>query len=68
MIKNLPDEESIFKVACQVPSPAARAAYLQQVCGDDPAMFARLQALLRARLTPGDWASATSRGSPSCSA
>src|SRR6185295_10352519 len=47
MITKHPDEEAIFKVACQIPSPAARGDYLSQVCGDDPAMFDRIQSLLR---------------------
>ena len=45
--RNLPDEEAIFKVACQIPTPAARAAYLGQVCGDDVAIIERIHALLR---------------------
>jgi serine/threonine protein kinase len=47
MITKLPDEEAIFKVACQISSPAARAEYLNQVCGDDQPAMARIQALLR---------------------
>jgi WD40 repeat protein/serine/threonine protein kinase len=47
MITKLPDEEAIFKVACQIPTSAARADYLNQVCGDDPARLDRMRALLR---------------------
>src|SRR5688572_23607122 len=47
MITKLLDEEAIFKVACQISSPAARADYLKQVCGDDLPALERIQALLR---------------------
>jgi serine/threonine protein kinase/Flp pilus assembly protein TadD len=43
------DEEAIFKVACQIDSPQARANYLKQVCGDDQALFDRVATLLRAQ-------------------
>jgi serine/threonine protein kinase/WD40 repeat protein len=43
------DEEAIFKVACQIESPQARADYLKQVCGDDQALFDRVATLLRAQ-------------------
>jgi len=42
------DEEAIFKVACKIDSPQARADYLKQVCGDDQALFDRVATLLRA--------------------
>lgn len=42
------DEEAIFKVACQIQSPQARSAYLNQVCGDNLAALERISALLRA--------------------
>jgi eukaryotic-like serine/threonine-protein kinase len=47
MITKLPDEEAIFKVACQIPFAAARADYLKQVCGDDAVILERIQSLLR---------------------
>ncbi|HWY85351.1 MAG TPA: serine/threonine-protein kinase [Gemmataceae bacterium] len=42
------DEEAIFKIACQIASPQARADYLSQVCGDDAALFHRVATLLQA--------------------
>lgn len=41
------DEEAIFKVACQLESSDTCAVYLNQVCGNDSAVFKRLSALLR---------------------
>ncbi|MFO0950577.1 MAG: serine/threonine-protein kinase [Isosphaeraceae bacterium] len=41
------DEESIFHVAREIESTAARSAYLDQVCGDDPRLHARVDALVR---------------------
>jgi serine/threonine protein kinase len=41
------DEEMVFKVACQIGSPDARADYLKRVCGDNLAHFERISALLR---------------------
>src|SRR5205809_101311 len=40
------DEEAIFNVARKIDAPEARRAYLQQVCGADAALRARVQALL----------------------
>jgi serine/threonine protein kinase len=40
------DEEAIFNLARQIASPEARAAYLQQACGENEALRARVQALL----------------------
>src|SRR5690349_13822565 len=47
MIQKLIDEEAVFKIACQIPSAAARADYLKQVCGDDSLALERIQKLLR---------------------
>ena len=41
------DEKAIFKVACQITSPQARADYLRQVCGDDEALHDRVAVLLK---------------------
>ena len=41
MISHKPDEEAIFKVAREIKSPDARAAYLEQVCGDDQQLCGR---------------------------
>ena len=40
------DEEAIFNVARKIPSPAARAAYLEQACGADAVLRGRVRALL----------------------
>ncbi len=42
------DEAAIFKVACRIASLGARADYLQQVCGDDQTILARMKILLDA--------------------
>ncbi len=39
-------EESIFHAARQLPDPAARSAFLDAVCGDEPELRGRLEALL----------------------
>jgi serine/threonine protein kinase/tetratricopeptide (TPR) repeat protein len=41
-------EKSIFLHAAGLDSPAARAAYLDEACGHDPAIRARIEALLAA--------------------
>jgi eukaryotic-like serine/threonine-protein kinase len=41
------DEEAIFNVARKIDSADARSDYLRQVCGEDTALRARVQALLR---------------------
>ena len=40
------DEEAIFQLARQIDNPQVRAAYLQQVCNNDTALLARVEALL----------------------
>jgi serine/threonine protein kinase/tetratricopeptide (TPR) repeat protein len=42
------DDQAIFEVARKIASPAAREAYLQQMCADDPDRQERIAALLRA--------------------
>src|SRR5215469_15179676 len=39
-------EEALFELAEQKPSPAERAAFLDGVCRDNPALRARLEVLL----------------------
>ena len=41
------DEKAIFNVARTIGAPDARAAYLQQVCGDDVGLVDRVNALLQ---------------------
>ena len=36
------DEEAVFKFACQLATPQARATYLQQVCSGDQALLDRV--------------------------
>jgi serine/threonine protein kinase/tetratricopeptide (TPR) repeat protein len=40
------DEEAIFQLARKIESPEVREGYLEQVCGDNPPLRARVQALL----------------------
>ncbi len=40
------DEEAIFKFARKIASPNDRDEYLHQICGDDTALLARVEALL----------------------
>lgn len=47
MIQTQLTEAEIFKVAREIAAPHARAAYLQQACGDDAALRERVIALLR---------------------
>src|SRR5262245_24032133 len=47
MSRSLPDEEAIYKSARQLTTPEARSAFLEQACGGDQALRARVQALLR---------------------
>ena len=42
------NEETIFQVARQIGQPEARRLYLDQVCGPDAGLRARLGALLQA--------------------
>ncbi|HEY1377967.1 MAG TPA: hypothetical protein VGF55_14295, partial [Gemmataceae bacterium] len=42
-----PDEKAVFTAARQLPSAADRRAYLDQTCGSDPDLYARVEALLR---------------------
>ena len=42
------DEEAIFKIAIELATDEARAAYLSQVCGDDEALLNRVRTLLSA--------------------
>jgi len=41
------DEADIFQIAREINAPVARAAYLQQACGDDAALHERVVALLK---------------------
>ena len=42
------DEAAIFNSARRIDAPEPRARYLKQVCGEDPALLERVDALLRA--------------------
>src|SRR5437763_14577683 len=41
------DEAVLFTLARQIQVPEARRLYLQEACGDDRALLARVEALLR---------------------
>src|SRR5262245_13236877 len=41
------DEETIYHAAREIEPGEAREVYLRQVCGDDPALRVRVEALLR---------------------
>jgi serine/threonine protein kinase/Flp pilus assembly protein TadD len=46
------NEESLFQLALQQPDAAARAAFLDQACADQPQLRARLEKLLQAHDAP----------------
>ena len=46
------NEESLFYLALQQPDAAARAAFLDQACADQPQLRARLEKLLQAHDVP----------------
>lgn len=46
------DERSIFLNAIEITSAEARASYLDETCGDAPALRAEIEALLRAHERP----------------
>ena len=43
-----PDESTLFNAARRIDDPAARRLYVREACGDDLALAARGEALLRA--------------------
>ena len=48
-------EKSIFNAARRIGSPEARRRYLARACGDDGALRARVEALLRVYDEGGDF-------------
>src|SRR5262245_11053631 len=42
-----PDEKAVFNAARHIADPAARRSYVDQACAEDPAVRARVEALLR---------------------
>src|SRR6185369_6799527 len=48
MASELLDDKAIFNVARNIDSPSARAEYLRQVCGANPALIEQVETLLRA--------------------
>jgi hypothetical protein len=48
-------ERSIFDVALDIDDPAARAAYLDRACKDDPAVRQRVERLLQAHAAAGSF-------------
>ncbi len=49
------NEETIFKTAIKLQAPVERAAYVRQACGSDAALFARVETLLQAYDSAGDF-------------
>jgi hypothetical protein len=49
------NEKEIFKAALELKMAAERAAYLEEACGADPALKARIVALLKAHDEAGDF-------------
>jgi serine/threonine protein kinase len=47
MATNHLDEEAVFDIARQIPLAEVRRRYVRQVCGDNEALMARVEALLR---------------------
>src|SRR5262249_31702730 len=54
MIEHSPSEESIFAQALEIGSASERAAFLDRACGDNAALRAEVEALLRAHERSGD--------------
>ena len=50
-----PSEQSVFAEAILLPTPEARAAYLDAACGADETLRQRVEALLRAADSAGDF-------------
>jgi serine/threonine protein kinase/WD40 repeat protein len=55
MTAQTPDEELVFNTARKIDSPEARDSYLDQVCGGNAALRARVHALLRAHEQDGSF-------------
>ncbi|UCG58179.1 MAG: serine/threonine protein kinase, partial [Phycisphaerales bacterium] len=49
------NEETIFKAAVKLKSPAERAAYIKTACGDNADLLARIEALLKAHEQDGSF-------------
>ena len=63
------DEEAIFHIARQIDKPSVRSDYLQQACGDNTALLARVEALVEVHEQEGDFLqSAASEPAPTVDA
>ena len=49
------NERTIFEKAMDLKDPEARAAYIGEACGEDEALKARVEALLRSHEDPGSF-------------
>src|SRR5439155_16583162 len=49
------DEASIFLAALEKPSPDGRAAFLDEICGDDRDLRRNVEMLLKAHVQAGDF-------------
>ncbi len=47
------NERTIFEKAMDLEDPEARAVYITEACGEDEALKARVEALLRSHEDPG---------------
>ncbi len=47
MVAHPLDDEAVFNIARKIESAELRAEYVQQVCGNDPQLLARVERLLR---------------------
>jgi tetratricopeptide (TPR) repeat protein/tRNA A-37 threonylcarbamoyl transferase component Bud32 len=70
MTRPTPDEEVIFQAARRIAAPEARRRYVEQACGEDQGLRARIDALLRVQdqdpsfLEPPTVGFATASGDP----
>jgi hypothetical protein len=49
------NERTIFEKAMDLKDPETRAAYIEQACGEDEALKARVEALLGSHEDPGSF-------------
>ncbi len=57
-----PDEKSIFNAARRIAEPEARRLYLEEVCGEDRVLCARVEALLRVHEEDGTFLGSPAAG------
>ena len=62
MVAHPLDDEAVFNIARKIESAALRAEYVQQVCGNDPQLLARVERLLRIHEQERDFLQAPAAG------